>query len=345
MLSRVADSIYWMNRYMERAENVARFVDVNLNLMLDLPNREAAQWDALVATTGDHDYFRAHYGVATKEAVLHFLTADAEYPNSILSCLTAARENARSVREAISSEMWEQGNRSYLHVRDAAQHGTVKASPHEFFSAVKLACHLFTGITHVTMSHNEAWHFGRLARLLERADKTSRIVDVKYFLLLPDPSYVGSAYDEIQWAALLKSASAFEMYRKRYGRISPSSVIEFLILDDEFPRSVRFCVRKAERSIAAIVGISELQALEDLKAGGGTRSTNAALKLLGALRAQIDRDAIGPIVESGVHQYLDSVQTRLNDVGQAVHDTFFVHAKTVPPPRWSEPPPPPLATQ
>ena len=191
-------------------------------------------------------------------------------------------------------------------------------SPHEFFSQVRLACHLFVGITHITMSHNEAWHFGRLARLLERADKTSRIVDVKYFLLLPDPSYVGSAYDEIQWAALLKSASAFEMYRKRYGRITPPSVMEFLILDDEFPRSIRFCVRKAERSLQAIVGERALVA-------------DAASEQLALLRSEVDADTISNIIAGGVHQYLDSVQTRLNELGEAVHDTFFAHAPTMPP--------------
>ena len=318
MLSRVADSIYWMNRYMERAENVARFVDVNLHLMLDLPDPGAMQWDALVATTGDHEYFTANYGAPTQEAVLHFLTADTKYPSSIMSCLTLARENARSVREAISSDMWEQVNRTYLQVREAVANGTMTESPHEFFSQVRLACHLFVGITHITMSHNEAWHFGRMARLLERADKTSRIVDVKYFLLLPDPSYVGSAYDEIQWAALLKSASAFEMYRKRHGRITPPSVMEFLLLDDEFPRSIRFCVRKAERSLQAIVGERAMV-------------TNAASEQLALLRSEIDADDIQSIIAAGVHQYLDSVQTRLNDLGEAVHDTFFAHEPTMPP--------------
>src|SRR5262249_12404214 len=127
-------------------------------------------------------------------------------------------------------------------------------TPHDFFSSIKLASHLFVGVTYVTMTHNEGWHFGRLGRLLERADKTSRIVDVKYFLLLPDASYVGSPYDEVQWSALLKSASAFEMYRKRYGRITPASVVEFLLLDPKFPRSVRYCVGKAERSLHAITG-------------------------------------------------------------------------------------------
>jgi uncharacterized alpha-E superfamily protein len=312
MLSRVADSIYWMNRYIERAENVARFADVNLYLMLDLPEGHVEQWDPVIATTGDHAIFRERYGAPTRESVLRFLTCDPEYPNSILSCLRAARENARQVREVISSEMFEQVNKAYLMVRDAAERNAALESPHDFFSAVKLASHLFVGVTYVTMTHNEGWHFGRLGRLLERADKTSRIVDVKYFLLLPDVSYVGSPFDEIHWSALLKSASAFEMYRKRYGRIAPASVVEFLLLDPKFPRSMRYCVGKAERSLHAITGLPD----------GATPVTSAEL-LAGALRADLARAHVADVIAAGVHQYLDDFQTRLNAVGGAVHETFF----------------------
>jgi uncharacterized alpha-E superfamily protein len=212
MLSRVATSIYWMSRYLERAENVARFVDVNLNLTLDMPEEFGEQWGPLVNITGDLELFTKRYRAPTRENVLHFLTFDRENPNSILSCVRHARENARSVREIISSEMWEQANRFYLLVKDAAKNKSVFENPNEFYSAVKLASHLFDGITDATMSHGEAWHFLQVGELLERADKTSRILDVKYFILLPDAQAVGTTIDNIQWAALLKSASALEMY-------------------------------------------------------------------------------------------------------------------------------------
>src|SRR5215212_6718491 len=215
MLSRVADSIYWMSRYVERAENVARFVEVNLQLMLDSTCGQDQQWAPLVATTGDEAAFRKRYKEATQDNVIQFLAFDPENPNSILSCLRAARENARTVREIISSEMWLQLNKFYLMVNDAAATGQGRNSPHEFFSEVKLASQLFTGITDGTMSHGEAWHFSRLARKLERADKTSRILDVKYFILLRSVADVGTPLDDTQWAAVLRSASAFEMYRKR----------------------------------------------------------------------------------------------------------------------------------
>src|SRR2546428_756171 len=234
MLSRVADSIYWMSRYIERAENVARFIDVNLNLMLDLPVGSAQQWQPLVDITGDTEEFARRYGSATQQNVIQFLTFDQENVNSILSCLRTARENARSVREIISSEMWEELNRFYLLVNSAASStGTIELT--EFFDSVKLSSHLFTGVTDSTMTHGEGWHFCQLGRLLERADKTSRILDVKYYILLPKVSDVDTPFDDIQWAAVLRSASAFEMYRKKFGRIAPRRIVEFLITDQEFP--------------------------------------------------------------------------------------------------------------
>ena len=211
MLSRVADSIYWMSRYIERAENVARFIDVNLNLMLDLPVGSAQQWQPLVDITGDTDEFAKRYGSATQQNVIQFLTFDQENVNSIRSCLRAARENARSVREIISSEMWEQLNQFYLVVNSAASKTGRMTDPQELFASVKMSSHLFTGVTDATMTHGEGWHFCRLGRKLERADKTSRILDVKYFLLLPTIADVGTTFDDIQWAAVLRSASAFEM--------------------------------------------------------------------------------------------------------------------------------------
>ena len=310
MLSRVADAVYWMARYMERAENVARFVDVNLHLALDLAEGAREQWAPLVATTGDDAWFRERYGEATRENVMRFLTFDPEYPSSILSCLRAARENARSVREIISSEMWVQANKAYLMVKAAAARGAPEA-PHELYQEIKLAAQTFVGVTYLTMTHNEAWHFGRLGRLLERADKTSRILDVKYYLLLPDPHDVGTPTDEIQWAALLKSASAFEMYRKRYGRIVPARVAEFLLLDRKFPRAVRYCLTKAERSLHAIT-----ESPIDM-------GQTSAERRLGRLRGELEYADVGEIVGGGLHEYLDALQTKLNGVGEAIHDSFF----------------------
>jgi uncharacterized alpha-E superfamily protein len=325
MLSRVADSIYWMSRYIERAENVARFIDVNLHLMLDVPVGAAEQWEPLVQTTGDVKMFEERYGKPTKENVVAFLTFDPDNPNSIVSCLRVARENARTVREIISSEMWEQANKFYLMVREAANDDRVTEEPHAFFTEIKMASHLFVGITDVTMSHGEGWHFGRVGRLLERADKTSRILDVKYFILLPSVTDVGSPFDDIQWAAVLKSASAFEMYRKRFGRLTPDRVADFLILDREFPRAMHYCVVKAEESLHAISG-----------AALGTFQ-NVAEQRLGRVRSELGYAQIQEIISGGLHEFLDAFQAKLNRVGDAIHETFFALRPVAnPPPHHSE---------
>jgi uncharacterized alpha-E superfamily protein len=325
MLSRVADSIYWMSRYIERAENVARFIDVNLHLMLDVPVGAAEQWEPLVQTTGDVKMFEERYGKPTKDNVVAFLTFDLDNPNSIVSCLRAARENARTVREIISSEMWEQANKFYLMVREAANDDRVTEEPHAFFTEIKMASHLFVGITDVTMSHGEGWHFGRVGRLLERADKTSRILDVKYFILLPSVTDVGSPFDDIQWAAVLKSASAFEMYRKRFGRLTPDRVADFLILDREFPRAMHYCVVKAEESLHAISG-----------AALGTFQ-NVAEQRLGRVRSELGYAQIQEIISGGLHEFLDAFQAKLNRVGDAIHETFFALRPVAnPPPNLSE---------
>jgi uncharacterized alpha-E superfamily protein len=313
MLSRVADAIYWLTRYVERAENVARFVDVNLNLMLDLSEGTSQQWEPLVLTTGDLDFFRTHYGKATAENVIQFLTFDNNYSNSILSCLRMARENARSIREIISSEMWEEVNAFYLMVQDASQGRHLAALP-DFFTQVKRASHRFAGVMDATMTHNEGWHFGQMGKLLERADKTTRLLDVKYFVLLPSAQWVGTPLDRIQWMALLKSASAYEMYRKYQHRIMPTQVAEFLILDRQFPRSIHFCLGQAEKCLHQITGTPI-----------GTWC-NTAERALGRLCSQLGYLTIEDIIEIGLHEFLNQLQAEINGVGDKIAGTFFVVA-------------------
>lgn len=322
MLSRVADSVFWMSRYVERAENNARFIDANHNLTLDLGEELGDQWAPLVYTTGDQEPFFARYGTATRDNVLHFLTFDAENPNSILSCLSRARENARTAREIISSDMWEELNRFYLLVREAVRDGC--RCDHEFFAQIKRASHLLIGTTAATMSHGEAWHFARMGRQLERADKTSRIVDVKYFILLPKASDVGTTLDVVQWSALLRSASALEMYRRSHGRIVPAKVTDFLLLDRQFPRSVRYCVSGAETSLHAITGTPT-----------GTFG-NRAEQELGRLRSELDFTSIEDVIQMGLHEFIDQVQAGLNRVGEAIHKTFFTAEAAVARPSFQE---------
>ena len=311
MLSRVADSIYWLNRYIERAENVARFVEVNLNLLMDNPVGMAEQWNPLIEVTGDRALFQQLYdGKATADNVLDFLTFDDRSPNSILSCVRAARENARSVRETISSEMWEQVNAFYLQVEEAAKAKTVNEY-HGFYAEVKMASHHFAGVTNATQSRNESWHFGQLGRLLERADKTTRILDVKYFVLLPSVEAVGSPIDDLQWIALLKSASAYEMYRKIEHKISPAGVASFLILDSGFPRSIKFCLNRAEYSLNRIANT------------GRHDNSFVSERSLGRLRAEIEYLTLDEIFQQGLHEFLDELQGKLNAVGNNISQDFM----------------------
>ncbi|MEI7461098.1 MAG: alpha-E domain-containing protein [Pirellula sp.] len=311
MLSRVADSIFWMRRYIERAENVARFIDVTLNLTLGLGLDRYQQWEPLVYTTGDHDVFHEHYDEVNQASVIRFLTFDERNPNSILSCLKMARENARTSREMLSSQMWEELNKFYLFVRDHRNDSKAVDSPFEFFGRIRQAGYLLEGVTYSTMSHGEAWNFGRLGALLERADKTSRILDVKYYLLLPDISDVGTPIDISQWGMLLKSTSALEMYRRRYGRISPKQVAAFMLLDRDFPRAIRFCISRAEQSLLAITG------------GTAGNFQNKPEQYLGRLRAELDFLHIDEVMNIGLHEFIDDFQTKLNLAGDAISGLFF----------------------
>ena len=311
MLSRVANSIYWMCRYIERAENVARFISVNLNLLLDMPSEKGKHWEPVVMTTGDQAFFEKNYPDYDRESVIRFLTSDRKYPNSILACLAAARENGRSIREIISSEMWEHLNNFYLELANNGSSDFALADSHRFFKIIQMRSHLFTGLMDSTMSHGEAWNFARIGMMLERADKTSRILDVKYFMLLPHADLVNSPIDNIQWTAVLKSASAFEMFRKQHHQITPRSVAAFLIFDSQFPRAIHHCIIKAMICLHRITG----------SAPGS--STNAAEKRLGRLKADLDYTDIGEVVDQGMHEYLDGLQTRLNGVDTAIGTTFF----------------------
>lgn len=311
MLSRVAESIYWISRYIERAENVARFIDVNLQLTVDTPEGFEQQWLPLVFTTGDEEAFRERHQEPTPESVVHFLTFDTENPNSIIRSIRAARESARTVREIISSEMWLALNRFNMMVSSAAASRTPVLDRHQFFSEVKLASQTFAGITNSTMTHGESWHWCRLGRQLERADKTSRILDVKYFMLLRSVDDVGTAFDELQWAAVLRSASAFEMYRKRYGRISVPKLVQFLMLDREFPRAVLYCLTVARDALHAISGTPL-----------GT-FRHPPEKLLGQICSELAYATVEELVENGLHEFIDDLQSRINRVGKGISESFF----------------------
>lgn len=318
MLSRVADSIYWMARYVERADHLARFIDVTREFTLDVPEGRD-QWAPLISVTGDGDLFFERYTTADATSVIQFLTIDKSYHSSIICSLDAARENARSVRETIASEMWEQLNDFYHWFNREIRVGMLLRAPSDFYRTIMQQCMLFHGITDATMSRGLGWHFANLGRQLERADKISRLLDVKYFTLLPSVKDVNTPLDDLQWSTLLRSVSGFEMYRKRYQELDVRHVVDFLVLDRMFPRSIQYCLFEAERSLHAITGCPL-----------GAFSCKSE-QLLGRLCADLSYTEIDTIIDGGLHEFVDDLQARLNLIGEAVFERFFAIAPTAEP--------------
>lgn len=311
MLSRVADTIYWMNRYIERAENYARFMDVNFNLSLDLPPNQEEQWKPLVLTTGDWPLYTSMHEEVTKSKVIRFLGFEKENPNSIFNSIRNARENARAIRPEITKEVWEQINYLYHTVMKGANKKSWQVNElRAFFNEIKIGCQLLYGIFDATISRTDGWHFGKIGQLIERADKTSRVLDVKYHILLSSPKAVGSAIDLIQWAALLKSVSAYDMYRKKNGKLNSLEIAAFLILDNKFPRSILRCLMGTEYSLRAITG-------------SDSGYINIADKKLGKLKSKLEYDDINEIFESGLHEYLDNIQRELMEISDSIYQSFF----------------------
>ena len=311
MLSRTANSIYWMSRYIERAENYARFIDVNFNLSMEMAPGTPAQWEPLVITTGDWDNYKELYEKTNKKDVVYFLSLDERNPNSIRNCLVNARENARQIRPEITREVWEQINYLYYFVIDSGEaHELIKSDPRELFSQIKKGCQLLYGIFDATISRNEGWNFSRIGQLLERADKTLRVLDVKYHILLPSSRAVGSTLDIIQWASLLKSVSAYDMYRRKHGKITIDQVVSFLLFDRHFARSVLHCLIEAQSSLNEITG-------------NRSGYSNEAERRMGSLKSILEYNRVNDVISLGLHEFIDELQKEINEVNNAVQETFF----------------------
>jgi len=310
MLSRVAESIYWMSRQMERAENLARFLEVTLNLTLDQPDDLADPWEPLVQVTGDTEWFLAKYGKPNQHTVVNFLAFDPDYHSSMMTCLRAARENAKSVRESLSSEAFEQINEFFHFVCDASE-SQVTDPTAVFFDDVRQHALLWSGILDSTMTHDMGWHFANVGRLLERADKTSRILDVKYFNLLPNAADVGTAIDDLQWSALLMAISGFEAYRREHHLVALEKVVSFFLFHSTFPRSVHSCVAGASWSLGEIEEYSPDQVPGD------------AIRRISALRHRLAQSNVKEVIAGGMHQFVDLVQMELNQIGESLNYDYF----------------------
>ncbi|GMQ30924.1 alpha-E domain-containing protein [Algoriphagus confluentis] len=312
MLSRVASHIYWLGRYLERAENYARFIDVNFNLMQDLPMDLKEQWQPLVAATGDLDVYVSKHKDFERHQVMYFLAFDPDNPNSMFSAVTKARENARIIRENLSKETWEKANELYYMLQTGLEKKVwKKEDPRQFFEMVKNQILLLYGLADATVARTEGWYFRQLGQMLERADKTSRILDVKYHILLPSPNEVGTPLDFLHWTALLKSVTGFNTYRRLYGNIDPSGVVEFLVLNKYFPRSIYYCLKEAERFLHCISD----------NTGDGFK--NSAEKAIGEMKSRLEYSEVDDIISVGLHEYLDGLQLKINHISDLISENFF----------------------
>lgn len=313
MLSRVADSLYWINRYVERAENISRFVEVSEAMALDCPPGSAEPWLPLIDASGDRELFDKLYPSGSPEDVVTFLVQSDDNPSSVLNCIRHARENARQIREVITTEMWEQINDIYWTLQEET--GFWAQPPQEVLREIRRACQLFYGITDATLSRDLSWQFSRLGRLLERADKTTRILDVKYFLLLPSPDEVGGVLDELQWISLLRSAGAYQMFRQaRQQAIEPKAVAAFLLLNPIFPRSVRYCLQRLHETLDIVRGRAVPGPADELEC------------LSGLTLARWSYTRIEDLIASGLHESIDALQSDLNRLHELIERRYFIAA-------------------
>ena len=306
MLSRVADSLYWLVRYIERAENLARLVDVNAYDALEAGHVENDEiWrPVLNATCAEEAYREARERAGGELDVLYFITLSAENPDSIRECIGQARENARMVRDQISEEMWLELNSFHLFLRSPGAERLWRAEPEAFFRKVVKFCLLFEGLIEATLLHDEGWQFIQIGKLLERADKTSRVLDMLACSGSPDRARLGSA---------LRSCSGLSAFRSEYrGDVTLPNVVSFLLFSQSFPRSVRFCLRQLD---GVLHGLSGMPA--------GTFS-NEAERLTGSVLAQLSFSSLDSVWAAGLHEYVDALQIQFNSIGQQVFETYVL---------------------
>ena len=306
MLARVVENVYWLARYLERAENTARLVSVNTNLLLDLPKGLAPGWQPLIDITGSRAMFDARGIRADERDIVQFLLADPENPGSIVSSFKRARENARTLRDILPTEAWELLNQSFLEFIDELSTGLNKRTRFNFLKRIVLTSQTIIGALEGTMNRNEAYTFLMLGRNVERADMTSRIVDVRSAQLLPDDAPELRPFDTIQWVSVLKSLSGYEMYRlSRRTRVSRTDVLEFVLRGEQFPRACVFSLRQIEQCLLAL-----------------PRSAGVLDALAGVLRF-LGEANLAALDQPGLHELIDRLQVHIIGVHDGIAQTYF----------------------
>ncbi|WP_295452940.1 alpha-E domain-containing protein [uncultured Thiodictyon sp.] len=306
MLSRVAENIYWLGRHVERAENAARVVAVNANLLMDLPRGIAPGWRPLVDITGANAQFETDYQDYDEDHVVHFLLGDTRNPGSILSALEAARETCRTIRDFLPREVWEVLNQLYLYGRDELGRGMTKGGRHGYLKSIILGAQGINGLLSGTMLHDQGYEFLHLGRYLERADMTTRIIDVRSANLLPHATTELQPYETIQWVSVLKSLSAYQAYRRsEQVRVQREPVLRFLFQHQAFPRAVRYCIDGSRRCLETLP------------------RNEAALRVAGRLRRSLEAAEPWQLDQQQLHAHVDVLQLAIGDLHAEIARTWF----------------------
>jgi uncharacterized alpha-E superfamily protein len=315
MLSRIAESLFWLARYIERAEGTARILDVNYHMLLEQSQQSyRLRWEPLIVMAGEEDRFRKLYTEVNGASVFEFLAFREDNPSAIVQCVAKARENARTIRDRISREMWEDINGLYHMASRYIPEEEIAAGPHRFCDKIKFGAHRFHGVTDATLPHDEGWEFLRIGRALERAEMTARLVDVQYHNLLDGPP-AESALDNHQWMAVLRSVGAYEAYHRQYHPpIEPEKVAEMLILDSKHPHSIRFSANEVQSGLRAVTGSAR------------GYYTNEAERLAGRLVERLNYDRIDEIFDQGLHGYLEDMLRICGLIGDDIARTYFYYA-------------------
>lgn len=313
MLSRVAEKMYWYGRYLERAENTARLISVYTNVLLDMPGIAQHIWEDLIKITGSKDLFYENFSDGNERNVIKFMLTDRSNPASLLCTVNAARENARTTREIIPSESWEKINEFYLYVRNNSDSAMKQNTRHKFLSDVITHCYQMTGLLFGNMSHSNAYNFIRIGRNLERADMTTRILDVGCINLLQKQANIPDAYDNVLWMNVLRSLGAYQMYRQHVkDRVNGKDVVDFLIKDQMFPRSVRHCLGELESCFTKLPGHDQ------------------PLREVTKTQRMVNKIDTAELIQSGpgLHEFIDEIQIDFADIHNGVGQTWFGYGQT-----------------
>ena len=316
MLSRVANTLYWMMRYVERADNMARLIDVNEQLLLDIESLDSERlsgfWQPIILSTGDESAFSEHYDEASSDNVISFLTEDTRNPNSIFSCIANARENARMIRDQISDELWEELNALYLFTVSETALELLEENPPRFYEEVRRASMTILGISSSTTARDAVWDFKTLGRYIERADKTTRFLDIATYFPKGAKGIDMSSSGVLHWSAILSSCGAMGAFRATRLEINARTVMEFLLFSPTFPRSVRYCIGQIDAALHRISGTNS-----------GSFSSKAERET-GKMLATLTFGDTADVLETGLHNFLDEIQATLNKIAEEVFETYVL---------------------